>query len=430
MSSRALSLATVMLVTVVFAAGDAGAKNLDAGKSAPQMFSGNCAACHKGARGLLRTVPPGSLPGFLRQHYTTGPDMAGMLSAYLISNGATDQRRRVEPPKSHPGDLRTEPRQVERQGRKPLPQPAQPPESAAQQNEAQVGKDRRTPANKRKPGKQSPEEAAKAGVAGQGASPSDAAVKPETAKTEPSGATPPKENEAVSEEAVQEKTPRGAASKPEPAGEDAAEDKTAKDEAPKKESAKDEAGGKQPASEQAANPKAVDSDAQKPDSVPSSHDKAGAGKDGTAGKPDVDKSEAGQSSAVGSGKPDGAPADAATSGEPKAVPLRADPVPAVTPAPKPDPAPSANDKPDLGKDGADGKPAVDKSEAGKSGAAESGKLDSIPADAPDSGEPKAVPLRADPVPAVTPSPKAGEGNASPSAEPAASSSAPPPAPDR
>src|SRR5690242_114604 len=83
MSSRALSLAT-MLMIVVFA-GDAGAQNLEAGKSAAQMFSGNCASCHKAVRGLLRTVPPGSLPGFLRQHYTTGPDMAGMLSAYLIS---------------------------------------------------------------------------------------------------------------------------------------------------------------------------------------------------------------------------------------------------------------------------------------------------------------------------------------------------------
>ena len=94
MSIRALSLAT-MLMIVVFA-GDAGAQNLEAGKSAAQMFSGNCASCHKAVRGLLRTVPPGSLPGFLRQHYTTGPDMAGILSAYLISRGATDQRSRPE----------------------------------------------------------------------------------------------------------------------------------------------------------------------------------------------------------------------------------------------------------------------------------------------------------------------------------------------
>jgi mono/diheme cytochrome c family protein len=80
MLSRALSLATVMLVIVGFATDRARAQNLEAGKSAAQIFSGNCTACHKGARGLLRTVAPGSLPGFLRQHYTTGPDMAGCLA--------------------------------------------------------------------------------------------------------------------------------------------------------------------------------------------------------------------------------------------------------------------------------------------------------------------------------------------------------------
>jgi hypothetical protein len=67
-------------------------ENLDAGKSPSQLFSGNCSACHKSPRGLLKTVPAGSLPGFLRQHYTTGPDMAGVLSSYLIGNGASDVR--------------------------------------------------------------------------------------------------------------------------------------------------------------------------------------------------------------------------------------------------------------------------------------------------------------------------------------------------
>jgi hypothetical protein len=68
------------------------ATNLEAGKSASQIFSGSCTACHKSPRGLLKTVAPGSLTGFLKQHYTTSPDMAGALSAYLISNGASDTR--------------------------------------------------------------------------------------------------------------------------------------------------------------------------------------------------------------------------------------------------------------------------------------------------------------------------------------------------
>jgi hypothetical protein len=82
-----------MLVVCCFEAGVAQAQeNLDAGKSPSQLFAGTCTACHKSPRGLLKTVAPGSLPGFLRQHYTTSPEMAGVLSSYLVSNGASDTR--------------------------------------------------------------------------------------------------------------------------------------------------------------------------------------------------------------------------------------------------------------------------------------------------------------------------------------------------
>jgi hypothetical protein len=92
MLSRALILATVTLMVGDFAAAPAHAQNLDAGKSPSQIFAGTCTACHKSPRGLLKSVAPGSLPGFLRQHYTTSPEMAGVLSSYLISNGATDTK--------------------------------------------------------------------------------------------------------------------------------------------------------------------------------------------------------------------------------------------------------------------------------------------------------------------------------------------------
>src|SRR5580658_6978135 len=93
MLSRALSLATVTLLSCFAAVPAFGqATNLEAGKSPSQIFAGTCNACHKGPRGLLRTVSPGSLPGFLRQHYTTSSDMASLLSAFLVSNGATDTR--------------------------------------------------------------------------------------------------------------------------------------------------------------------------------------------------------------------------------------------------------------------------------------------------------------------------------------------------
>ena len=92
MLSRALSSATVMLLIGCFTAGVARAENLDAGKSPSQIFSSTCNACHKSPRGLLKNVSASSLPGFLRQHYTTGTNMASVLSSYLISNGAADPR--------------------------------------------------------------------------------------------------------------------------------------------------------------------------------------------------------------------------------------------------------------------------------------------------------------------------------------------------
>src|SRR5712675_1721090 len=94
MLSRALTLATVMLLIGCLAADKAQAQatNLEAGKSPSQIFAGTCNACHKSPRGLLKTVPAGSLPTFLRQHYTTSGDMASLLSAFLVSNGAADTR--------------------------------------------------------------------------------------------------------------------------------------------------------------------------------------------------------------------------------------------------------------------------------------------------------------------------------------------------
>ncbi len=91
MLSRALSLATVTLLIGCFAADPAQAQatNLEAGKSPSQIFAGTCTACHKSPRGLLKTVPAGSLPGFLQQHYTTSPEMASLLAAFLVSNGAS-----------------------------------------------------------------------------------------------------------------------------------------------------------------------------------------------------------------------------------------------------------------------------------------------------------------------------------------------------
>src|SRR5689334_20599703 len=100
MRSRALSPAALALLVSLCgwtsAVQPAAAQALDAGKPPAQIFNGTCAACHRSPRGLVRNVSAGSLPGFLRQHYTTGNDMAGTMATYVLGNGGTD--RVVEPP--------------------------------------------------------------------------------------------------------------------------------------------------------------------------------------------------------------------------------------------------------------------------------------------------------------------------------------------
>jgi len=57
--------------------------NLDAGKSAAQIFADTCNACHRSARELKQTSA-----GFLRDHYTTGMREAAAMAAYLASVGS------------------------------------------------------------------------------------------------------------------------------------------------------------------------------------------------------------------------------------------------------------------------------------------------------------------------------------------------------
>ncbi len=87
MAARAPSLAILAIAFPLVFASAADAQNLDAGKSPAQLFASNCTACHKGSKGLLKTVSPGSLASFLREHYTTSDGMASALSAYLIAGG-------------------------------------------------------------------------------------------------------------------------------------------------------------------------------------------------------------------------------------------------------------------------------------------------------------------------------------------------------
>jgi hypothetical protein len=136
MSSRALILATVMLLMGCLATGRALAQvtNLEAGKSPAQIFAGTCTACHKAPRGLLKSVPASSLSSFLRQHYTTSPEMAGVLASYLISNGASDTRvgggeKRGAKEGTREARQEARPEQLDRSGRRVHPGGVQVPEA-------------------------------------------------------------------------------------------------------------------------------------------------------------------------------------------------------------------------------------------------------------------------------------------------------------
>jgi hypothetical protein len=151
MSSRALSLATVLLL-IGFGATDtvlAQATNLEAGKTPSQLFAQTCSACHKSPRGLLKSVAPGSLPGFLRQHYTTSSDMAGILSSYLVSNGATDTRYQAKDGKDKKDgakekEANTNPAQApEHQGRRQRAQEAAKPDGEGAAPAAPEGRQKR-----------------------------------------------------------------------------------------------------------------------------------------------------------------------------------------------------------------------------------------------------------------------------------------------
>ncbi len=116
LSRKLISAAAALLIAFHAKAAWAQVQNLEAGKTPSQLFSQTCSLCHKSSRGLLKTVPPGSLAGFLRQHYTTSTDMAATLSAYLLSNGATDTRLG--------GDNLTKQGKEARAGTGPEPKPA------------------------------------------------------------------------------------------------------------------------------------------------------------------------------------------------------------------------------------------------------------------------------------------------------------------
>jgi hypothetical protein len=271
MLSRALSLATVMLLIGGFAAAPVRAQNLEAGKSPSQIFAGTCAACHKGARGLLKTVAPGSLPGFLRQHYTTSSEMASVLSAYLVSSGAADTRYQPKQAKDARQDPSGQPTQLDRYGR--------PIRRAPTQEASRPDADGRVP------------QAEQEGRQGRNRLANPDAAKPAGEGQRPAAAADERGPDGRRLSAKQRLSKRG---KP---GEELAKPDAARTDAPMGEAAKGEA---------------------------SKDEKLNATKD-EGSKPEIKPEEE---------KSESAKLDATKGGPNRSdVPLRADPVPAVTPAP-------------------------------------------------------------------------------------------------
>jgi hypothetical protein len=73
-------------VGISFAGSALAQSNLDAGKSAAQIFADTCNACHRSPREIKKTSP-----AFMREHYTTGMREAVMMANYLASVGSDPQ---------------------------------------------------------------------------------------------------------------------------------------------------------------------------------------------------------------------------------------------------------------------------------------------------------------------------------------------------
>jgi hypothetical protein len=75
--------------------------NIDQGKSPAEIYSSDCATCHKTPRGLAAGRNTLMLSAFLRQHYTASPDQAGALAAYVLGAGGAEPAPKQKPETEH-----------------------------------------------------------------------------------------------------------------------------------------------------------------------------------------------------------------------------------------------------------------------------------------------------------------------------------------
>jgi len=75
--------------------------NIDQGKSAAEIFSSVCTACHKTPRGLAVGKNSLMLSAFLREHYTASRDQAAALAAYVLGAGGAEPAPKQKPEVEH-----------------------------------------------------------------------------------------------------------------------------------------------------------------------------------------------------------------------------------------------------------------------------------------------------------------------------------------
>src|SRR6202521_1050922 len=76
------------------------AQDLTAGRTAAQLFSSDCSACHRSPAGLAKDRDARTLAGFLREHYTTKPDTAGSPAAPVRGVGGRAPSEPAPPPRA------------------------------------------------------------------------------------------------------------------------------------------------------------------------------------------------------------------------------------------------------------------------------------------------------------------------------------------
>jgi len=103
-------------------------------RDAARTFASNCSACHKSPRGLAKS---GQVAGFLRQHYTTGPEMSAAMAAYLVAAGSAPAEK-----KGAATTAAADGAAPRTKGKKGEQLAAQPPGSEAMQQRSLRGKQR------------------------------------------------------------------------------------------------------------------------------------------------------------------------------------------------------------------------------------------------------------------------------------------------